>query len=609
MIESNENSSISKQKNNSRKGAFIVPFFVSFLKFYFEMAILQAIHNIAEIFSKKNVKTAILCPGSRSAALTISIVRHPDIETFSISDERSAGFIGMGMAQVSGETVALVCTSGTAAYNFAPAIAEAFFQEIPLIILTADRPAEWINQYDGQTIFQREIYGKHVKKSFELPSEYSNADSVWHNERIVSEAINLSQVHPKGPVHINIPIREPFYPIADEEITFKQNVRIITNVEIEKKLSNEFWNNFKDIWQSCENKLIVVGHRQSSNLNETLEKFSCEICIPVIADIISNVNNTDSILADVFLSSKNDIFHNKLKPDLLITCGKSIISKNLKIFIRNNKPTYHFHIQENPELIDPFQTLTHKVEVSPEYFFKQLFEDLDFLSFKEGDEEVDSQYFEIWNEASVKAKHKLNSFLNNSEYCEFKVIRNVLDKLPENSIFHIANSMVVRYSNLIGLEKGKNIEVFANRGTSGIDGSLSSALGNALKTDKIVTCLIGDMSFFYDRNAFWNTYMPDNLRVILINNHGGNIFRIIDGSNKQPELGEYFETKQNISAEYLCKENDLEYYKVFDETSLDNALNLLHQKTSRPVIIEIEVDGLQNVQVFNDYKNLFTDFS
>ena len=117
------------------------------------------------------------------------------------------------------------------------------------------------------------------------------------------------------------------------------------------------------------------------------------------------------------------------------------------------------------------------------------------------------------------------------------------------------------------------------------------------------------MSFFYDRNAFWNTYMPDNLRVILINNHGGNIFRIIDGSNKQPELGEYFETKQNISAEYLCKENDLEYHKVFDETSLDNALNLLHQKTSRPVIIEIEVDGLKNVQVFNDYKNLFTDFS
>lgn len=580
-----------------------------FIKPIFEMAILQPIHNIAEIFSKKNVKTAILCPGSRSAALTISMVRHPDIETFSISDERSAGFIGMGMAQVTGESVALVCTSGTAAYNFAPAIAEAFFQEIPLIVLTADRPAEWIHQYDGQTIFQREIYGKHVKKSFELPADYTNEDAVWQIERILNEAINLAQIHPKGPVHINVPIREPFYPTAEEEITFDRNVRIIANAKVEKKLSNQFWNDFKEIWQSCENKLIIVGHRQSSELNETLQKFSEELGVPVIADVISNVNNIDPILADVFLSSKNEEFKRKLKPNLLITCGKSVISKNLKIFIRNNRPTYHFHIQENPDLIDPFQTLTHKVEVSPEYFFKQLFEDLDFLSFKEGDEEADNQYFEFWNKASIKAKQKLNSFLNDTAYCEFKVIRNVIDKLPENSIFHVANSMVVRYSNLIGLEKVKSVEVFANRGTSGIDGSLSSAVGSALKTDKIVTCLIGDMSFFYDRNAFWNSYLPDNLRVILINNHGGNIFRIIDGPSKQPEVGEYFETKQNSSAEYFCKENDVEYFKVNDEASLENALNLPHQKTNRPVVIEVEVDGSRNVQVFAEYKKLFADFA
>jgi len=573
------------------------------------MAILQPIHNIAEIFSRKNVKTTIICPGSRSAALTISMVRHPDIKTFSISDERSAGFIGMGMAQVTGETVALVCTSGTAAYNFAPAIAEAYFQEIPMIILTADRPAEWIHQYDGQTIYQREIYGKHVKKSFELPADYTNSDAVWQIERVMNEAINLTQVHPKGPVHVNVPIREPFYPTPQEEIIFDRSVRIIQNAEIDKKLPNQFWIDFKEIWQNSENKLIVVGHRQSSELNEILTKFSDELCVPVVADIISNVNTIDPILADVFLSSKNESFKQKLKPDLLITCGKSVISKNLKIFVRNNRPMYHFHIQENPDLIDPFQTLTHKVEVSPEYFFGQLFEDLDFQNFKEGDEEVDNDYVEFWNNASVVAKQKLNSFLNNSDYCEFKVIRNIVNKLPENSIFHLANSMVVRYSNLIGLEKGKNIEVFANRGTSGIDGSLSSAVGCALKTDKIVTCLIGDMSFFYDRNAFWNSYLPDNLRVILINNHGGNIFRIIDGPNKQPEVREYFETKQNSTAEYFCKENDVEYVKVFDETSLENALNLLHQKSSRPVVIEVEVDGYRNTDVFAAYKKLFADFS
>lgn len=587
-----------------------MPFFVSLkdISYNLIMAILQNIHNIAEICARKAVKTAILCPGSRSAALTISMVRHPEIETFSISDERSAGFIGLGMAQQTGQTVSLICTSGTAVYNFAPAIAEAFFQEIPLLILTADRPAEWIHQYDGQTIYQKDIFGKHVKKSFELPIDAESEDVKWHYERILNEAINLAQTFPKGPVHINIPIREPFYPNENEVIAFDKNTRIIEKCKVENRLSNNFWNDFKEIWDSCDNKLIVVGHRQSSELNEVLEKFSEELRIPVVADIISNVNSLDSMLADVFLSSKDEYFKYKLKPDLLITCGKSIISKNLKIFLRNNKPKYHFHIQENFELIDPFQTLTHKVEVSPEYFFKQLFEDLDFLKFKEGDDEDENEYFNFWQNSNEKAKLKIYQFLNQIEFCEFKAVRNIIDNLPENSIFHIANSMVVRYSNLIGLEKGKNIEVFANRGTSGIDGSLSSAVGCAIKTDKIVTCLIGDMSFFYDRNAFWNSYLPDNLRVIVLNNHGGNIFKIIDGPSKQPEVGEYFETNQRSSAIHFCNEFNVEYTKVINENELNVSLDTFYEKKTKPALIELELDGEQNVKVFVAYKKLFADF-
>ncbi|AFK05314.1 2-succinyl-5-enolpyruvyl-6-hydroxy-3-cyclohexene -1-carboxylatesynthase [Emticicia oligotrophica DSM 17448] len=573
------------------------------------MAILQPIHNIAEILAQKNVKTAILCPGSRSAALTISLVRHPEIQTYSISDERSAAFIGLGMAQQTGDTVALICTSGTAAYNFAPAVAEAYFQEIPLLVMTADRPAEWIHQYDGQTIYQREIYGKHVKKAFELPSDYTHSDSVWQIERVVNEAVNLSQIFPKGPVHINVPIREPFYPTEMEKIEFDRNVRIIKHAHVEKKLSNEFWCNFKEIWESIDNKLIIVGHQHSSKrLNIVLEKFVEELGVPVVADIISNVNSIEPVLSDVFLSSKNENLKNNLKPDLLITIGKSVISKNLKIFIRNNKPKFHFHIQENGDLIDPFQTLTDKVEVSPEYFFEQLFEDLDIQNFKNGDEEIDFEFLQQWCNTNERAKKKLNSFIENLEYSEFKVIKSIIDKLPENSIFHLANSMVVRYANLIGIEKGKNIEIFANRGTSGIDGSLSSAIGVALKTNKIVTCLIGDMSFFYDRNGFWNTYLPDNLRVIVINNHGGNIFRIIDGPNKQPEVKEYFETIQSSSAKYICEEANVFYHQVNDEESLLSTLNFLHQKSERPILIEVEIDGNKNAEVFASYKKLFAEF-
>lgn len=573
---------------------------------------LQPIHNIAEICARKNVRNAILCPGSRSAALTISMVRHPEIETYSISDERSAGFIGLGMAQLTGETVALVCTSGTAVYNFAPSVAEAFFQEIPLLILTADRPPEWIHQYDGQTIYQRDIFGKHVKKSFELPSDYSNKDAVWQIERIINEAINLSQSSPKGPVHVNVPIREPFYPNENETIVFGKDIRIIHNVEVEKQLSKEFWQEFQEIWQSSERILIVVGHRQSSELNTILDKISEEFAVPVIGDIISNLNGQAA--ADVFLASHNEQFIELLKPDLLITCGKSIISKNLKLFIRKHKPRYHFHIQENPELIDPFQTLTHKVEVSPEYFFKQLFEDLDFLKFKEGDEEEDETYFQNWQQVNLKAKSQLYKFLDNQEFCEFNAVRTCLEMLPENSIFHVANSMPVRYANLIGLVNSKNtgcrpIEVFANRGTSGIDGSLSSAVGCALKTDKIVTILIGDMSFFYDRNAFWNSYLPDNLRVIVLNNHGGNIFKILDGPNRQPEVDEYFATKQTFSAQSTALEAGLEYLKISIENELNVVLNEFYSKTGRAKLIEIELDGNINTMVFAEYKRLFAEFS
>lgn len=574
------------------------------------MAILQPIHNIAEICARKNVKTAILCPGSRSAALTISMARHPEIKTFSISDERSAGFIGLGIAQTTSETVSIVCTSGTAAYNLAPAVAEAFFQEIPLLILTADRPPEWIHQYDGQTIYQENIFGKHVKKSFTLPTDYTNADAVWQIERIVNEAINLTQSLPKGPVHINIPIREPFYPTEQEVVEFNREVRIIENVTTFKKLSSQFFENFYDIWRSCNKKLIIVGQQQNVQLSKILKNISDEFSIPVLSDVISNVSFENVIFShDVFFSSKDESFLESLAPDLIITSGKSVISKNLKQFIRKYQPRYHFHIQENPELIDPFQTLTNKIEVSADYFFETLFSDLDMMKFKEGDDDENSEYYSRWQTANQKSQLKLSKFLLDSPYSEFKIVKNLINKLPENAIFHLGNSMPVRYANLIGLSEGRNIEVFANRGTSGIDGILSSAVGNALLTNKSVICLIGDVSFFYDRNAFWNIYLPANLRVVLLNNKGGNIFRIIDGPNRQPELKDYFVTEQNFTAKNTCDDASIEYIQVANDKELEKALNTFFEISSNPKLLEVMVDGEISVEVFREYKKLFASFA
>lgn len=587
-----------------------IKWFVSLSKFLpnikfsgvLKMAILQPIHDIAEICSQKNITDVILCPGSRSAALTISFVRHPTIKTYSIADERSAAFIGMGMALQTGRTVAIVCTSGSAAYNFAPAVVEAFFQEIPLLILTADRPPEWIHQYDGQTIYQREMYGKHVKKSFELPTNYSNDDCVWQIERDVNESINLTQTEPKGPVHINVPIREPFYPDINEQIVFNRNVRIVNQVKAEKIISKNDWTEILDIWEMSERRLIAVG-QNNYELSGILGKISEEFSTPVLGDVISSINGySDFVTAhDVFLSSKVE---GNLKPDLLITCGKSFISKSFKQFIRANKPKYHIHIQENSELIDPFQTLTHKIEVNPNYFFEKLFSDLDFQKFREGDEEDDNTYFNLWAKHNSLAKSKLSNFLKTAPYSEFKVIEEILFSLPNLSIFHIGNSMPIRFANIIGLNPVSEIEVFCNRGTSGIDGILSTAVGQAIQTDKIVTCLIGDVSFFYDKNALWNNYLPKNLRIIVLNNQGGNIFRLIDGPSKQPELEEYFVTKQNHSAKNISEDANIDYYYAENEEQLKDILTHFYIESSHSKLLEVKVDSEISTKVFKDYKKL-----
>ncbi|MFN3850603.1 MAG: 2-succinyl-5-enolpyruvyl-6-hydroxy-3-cyclohexene-1-carboxylic-acid synthase [Spirosomataceae bacterium] len=566
------------------------------------MAILQPIHDIAEICAQKNITDVILCPGSRSAALTISFARHPSITTYSIPDERSAGFIGMGMALQSGRTVAIVCTSGSAAYNFAPAVVEAYFQEIPLLILTADRPSEWINQYDGQTIYQREIYGKHVKKSFDLPVEYSNSDAVWQIERVANEAINLSQAEPKGPVHINVPIREPFYPNGTEKISFNRDVRIINQFKSEKVISKSDWNEILDIWESSDKKLIAVG-QNNLNLSEILSKISTEFSVPVLGDVISNLHRNAEFISsqDIFLSSN---LNPELRPDLLITCGKSFISKSFKQFIRANKPKFHIHIQENSDVIDPFQSLTHKLEISPNYFFEKLFSDLDFQKFREGDEEDDDFYIAQWRDLDVKAKSKLYKYLDGVPFSEFKVVEEVLQTLPDDSILHLGNSMPVRYANIIGTSPNSEIEVYCNRGTSGIDGILSTAVGQALKTDKTVVCLIGDVSFFYDRNALWNNYLPKNLRVIVLNNQGGNIFRIIDGPSRQPELEEFFVTKQNYSAQKTAEDAGIDYYYSENEIQLKDILSYFYLETNRCKLLEIKIDAEISTEVFKNYKKI-----
>ncbi|HVD97033.1 MAG TPA: 2-succinyl-5-enolpyruvyl-6-hydroxy-3-cyclohexene-1-carboxylic-acid synthase [Cytophagaceae bacterium] len=544
---------------------------------------MQAIYNIAQICALKGIQHAVLSPGSRCAPLTVSFARHEKIKKYIIPDERSAAFTALGLSRMTKLPTILICTSGSAAYNYAPAVAEAYFQQIPLLILTADRPPEWIDQLDGQTIRQQEIYGDHVKGSFTLPVETQHPDAAWQVERIVNEAINLAAQFPKGPVHINIPLREPFYPKG--EIVFS-DCKIIEPLTTKHSLSDAQWDILSQETKQYKKILVVAGQ---SDAEEKLTSLLSKLEIPMITDLISNHSFEGSICHhDLYLNAATS----NLQPDLLITFGNSVISKSLKGFLRTHKPRAHWHLQEAGAVADTFQSLTRSIPVSPIYFFEEM-----------GKRKIASPaYQKSWQALDRAFSPAVAKFLSEEKtFSELEAVYKVLTALPSNSLLHLANSMPVRYANTIGILQ-KNVEIIANRGTSGIDGVISTAYGTALATDKLVTVLTGDMSFLYDRNAFWNNYLPSNLRIVILNNHGGGIFRMIDGPASQPEGEEYFVTRQMLTAENTLKDFDLDYTLVKERENFDHALKDFFTLKGKSKVLEVETNGPMNTQIWKKLK-------
>lgn len=532
----------------------------------------------------------MLCPGSRSAPLTLAFARHGKIRCRTISDERSAAFMALGMAQAGKHPVALVCTSGSAAYNFAPAVAEAYFQHIPLIVFTADRPAEWIDQLDGQTIRQGELYGKHVKKYFELPHDYVHPDSRWHANRLVNDAINLATTNNKGPVHINAPFREPLYNIDPPTPT---SVRVIEKSVSHSELTEDTRNDLIGDLRSFKRILIVAGQQDhDAGLMNMLRQVHEKTNWVMAGDILSNLHGLSFFCrsTDAFLGQLSTQQKESLQPDLLITFGQSIIAKNLKLFLRAFPAKQHWHLQAQGQSADTFQQLTRIIPVEASNFFSGLL--LQTLSVG------DKAYAERWSKFESLAHTAIHRFLDQQQDGEFKLIQKVMANLPKGCHLHLANSMSVRYANHVGLStKREDVMVYANRGASGIDGSTSTATGHAWATTAPVVLITGDLAFFYDRNAFWHNYKTPNLRVVLINNHGGIIFNLIDGPARQPEASALFITEQKLNARSLAREFDLEYY----DASADLPAYFGISEQAR--ILELEGSQEANKKIFEEFRH------
>lgn len=550
---------------------------------------LQPVFDLAQLCHLKGIRHAIISPGSRNAALTIAFARHPEIKCYSVPDERSAAFVALGMSLKSQLPTVLICTSGSAALNYAPAVAEAFFNQVPLLILSADRPPEWIGQRDGQTIYQENLFGRHVKASFSFPSLDESESARQAGLAMINEAINISLADGQGPVHINVPFREPFYPEAGTSYSYQEDLPV--TLPNTPQLPN--WNKTLGSLGNYAKIMIVVGQSAKSEaLSDALSQLSTVHHLTVVADVISNAHDVAGVISsqDVFLKSLGD---ESLSPDLLLTIGLSVISKNLKIFLRTHKPKAHWHVRNETISPDTYLALSQHIKTDALPFLNELPKHL-----KPSASQRDFQT--AWQAINTKTKAHIESYASQS-FSDFNGYKKVLSVLPDGSDLHLANSMAVRYANVIGLRPAQDIEVYCNRGTSGIDGTNSTAVGTSMMTERPTFLLTGDMAFLYDRNAFWHNHLPGHLHIVVFNNQGGGIFRMIDGPSQQPELKEYFETHQQRDAKWLAQEFGFEYTDCANDEALEKALPDF-VKPGKRKLLEIFTDAEESKQA---YKELF----
>lgn len=550
---------------------------------------------IVQLCKKANIKHIVISPGSRNAPLTISYAIDPFFKTYSVVDERCAAFFAMGMAQQLREPTAMVCTSGSAMLNYFPAVSEAFYSQIPMLIISADRPEHLIDVGDGQTIRQKFVYNEHVGYEAHLISDNRNSDNKdieAYNLKEVFNAIKTAK-QKNLPVHINIPFDEPLYQktttLIDglSDITFQIEDQA---VDVSKDLEH-----FVESWNSSYKKLILVGVNHPEDLKaEDLSVLVKDDDVLIMTETTSNLNHPeffysiDGIIAPIELDVNKKRYFEQLQPELLLTFGGMLVSKKLKAFLRKYKPKYHFHV--HPQFgFNTFFADMQLIKMAPTVFLSKVSSKL---------QPKESDYFGSWFEIHKDRMLKTKIYVEDIPYSDFWCYDQLFKALPEDILLHLGNSSCVRYSNLFDLKSGT--QVFCNRGTSGIDGSTSTAVGGAVISEKPAFIITGDLSFLYDSNALWNDNIPSNFKIIVINNRGGGIFRILPGDKHDQYFHTYFETQHQLDATHLAKMFGFKYFSIDCKDNFNqNMRDFIHQENKS--ILEIFTPTELNDKVLLEY--------
>jgi 2-succinyl-5-enolpyruvyl-6-hydroxy-3-cyclohexene-1-carboxylate synthase len=560
------------------------------------------------------ISQIVISPGSRNAPLILGFTEDPFFSCYSIVDERSAAFFAIGMAQQIQKPVAVLCTSGSALLNYYPAVAEAFYSDLPLLVISADRPPYKIDIGDGQTIRQDHVFDRHIGYSANLKQDVTHATHTVvrfdpktigvdktpeeaqeaiqdYNQREIGHAMEVL-FQRSGPVHINIPFEEPLYD------TLPAPAIALPDLEIPKQAPGEVGDlsAFLSAWNEANRKMVLVGVMQEGEMApDWLEELATDPSVLIFTETTSNLNHPnlipsiDSIVAPIEKSGDREGKFRELQPDILLTFGGLVVSKKIKAFLRAYKPGQHWHVHQH-KANDTYFALSHHFNTSPDRFLR---------AFTAGIVKRESSYQRKWLDVRDLYVSKRKLYVEQIPFSDMWAFNRVLESLPKGVMVQLANSSTVRYAQLFDM--GLHQAVYCNRGTSGIDGSTSTAVGAAVHYENPTVLITGDLSFFYDINGLWNQYLRPDFRVILINNGGGGIFRILPGKENSANFRTYFETTHNLSARAVCELHGLEYRSAQEKEELTTALSDFYAPSEQPRLLEVKTPAELNDRILLSY--------
>lgn len=550
-----------------------------------------------DIFEQHGIKDIVCSPGSRNVPLLLAASARDSFKKHFCVDERSAAFMALGIALVSQKPVVLICTSGTALLDYSPAIAEAYYQGIPLIVISADRPIQWIDQDDSQTLRQDNAINNFVKKSFSIPADINEEDELlWYVNRVSNEACILAKQDKAGPVHLNVHIGEPLGKTAEcrpntQRIIHNLRADTIGNKEVIKELAHKFANS-----KVC----IIAGFMQpDSALQKALSQFCKLSNVVVFAETISNIHlNSSEYIVDSVLTAYETDELDKCSPDLIISIGGALVSRKLKEFLRRHAGKgENWSVGFSNLLSDPFMSLSLKLEVDPVRFFRNLYASVRKFKISEAAD----KYAEKWKSLRENAISLKNNFIENAEWSEIKAFDIVLNSIPSTYNLFLSNGTPVRYAQIIRYPLPH--ASYCNRGVSGIDGSVSTAVGGAIAYKGKTLLITGDLSFMYDMGALTQHEIPDRFKIIVIDNQGGGIFRFIPSTKDLSIREEYLCMNPRLPVENMAESFGCKYFEADNTKNLKEILPSFFSSEQKS-ILKISCDGELSAEILKNYMTI-----